>query len=120
MWLHVTVTVSFVGSSVDAAAFVRSMMSCTVESTAALRAPSRAAFAVLFHEWNANPKSMIAKTRQKKRVATMANSTAAAPRSPWIRPRREPACAGGVPPSSGSADPGALGCAVSSSSVPNG
>ena len=37
-----------------------------VESTAALRAPSRAAFAVLFHEWNANPKSMIPKTRHEE------------------------------------------------------
>ena len=61
-----TVTVSFVGSSVDAAAFVRSMTSCTVESTAALRAPSRAAFAVLFHEWNANPKSMIAEDQHEE------------------------------------------------------
>ena len=98
---------SFVGSSVDAAAIVRALaMSVEVRiDTAALRAPSRAAFAALFHEWNANPKSMMPKTNMKKSVATIANSTAAAPSSRPTLPRRDAEHAeAAVPPSSGSAE----------------
>ena len=92
--LHSTSTVSFVVSSVEAAAIVRNLMALTGSrslTTAALRAPSRAAFAALFHEWNAKPKSMIPKTSMKKSVATIANSTAAAPSSrPDLAATRRP------------------------------
>ena len=50
-------------------------------STAARRAPSRAACAVPFQVWNPKPKSMMAKTSMKNSDATIANSTAAAPAS---------------------------------------
>src|SRR6185295_4987431 len=104
-WLHSTITVSLVGSRVDAAALVRLAMSNGSEDTAPLRAPSRAAFAVLFHEWKANPKSMMPKTNMKKSVATIANSTAAAPSSRPALPRRDGRTSGSCGPlTSGSAE----------------
>ena len=103
-------TVSFVGSSVRSRLLPSATYVVRIRDPTAPRAPlcPRAAFAVLFHAWNANPKSMIPKISMKSRLATIANSTAAAPRSPWIRPRREPACAGRVP-SSWSAGPWSTG-----------
>ncbi len=90
-------------------------------STAALRAPSRAAFAALFHEWNANPKSMIPKTNMKKSEATIANSTAAAPvLVDAIRPRRDDTRKPRAALERLRGWSGALGCASGSSSVPNG